>query len=290
MSSKKLNPAEQYNRIRRILFSTVNDPLKGIDVARQYLQNTYSHRLGNKATIGLFAELDFWDRYRRKLFLTPTLDAGDHSDFSGFIDGRPVRIDVTTSIGCKDPAHYAPFLFDEIGYKIAYLHNGTFELVDVCDMWFPKCEACGSPMFPIIAMGGENQSMGTGNPLFTYDQVYTNFCPLCLRCDGVKNSWSHIMMKPPTEYMHEVSMFYTEHDESGITNSECDYNDYMVKLWCYFRKLVGINLMGICEITDLNQDMKHGDPIPGISFKYLNPNFKPIIGGSVRCDGIYELF
>ena len=98
------------------------------------------------------------------------------------------------------------------------------------------------------------------------------------------------MMKPPSEFMRDVFMLHSSTEYEFETNVAADCCAYNFKIWQYFKKLVGINLMGICEITDLNQDMKHGDSIPGISFQYLNPNLKPIIGGSVECDGLCELF
>ena len=290
MQNNEQNPAERYNRIRRILFATANDPDKGINVAKQYLQNTYRYQLDIRAYNGMLAELEFWEVYGNKLYLTPTLDAGDHSDFSGVIENKPVRIDVTTSLEHKDPAYYAPFVFGDITYKIAHVHGSRVDILDVVEMWFPKCRECGNPMFPIVVMGGENCSTVTGNPTFEYDQVYTNFCVQCQRCDGEIGSWRHCMMKPPSEFMRDALMFYSSTEDGFETKAAADCCAYNFKIWQYFKKLVGINLMGICEITDLNQDMKHGDPMPGISFKYLNPNLKPIISGSVECDGIFELF
>ena len=50
---------------------------------------------------GLRAELYFFHKFKETYNLIPALDCGDKTDFSGFIEEIPARIDVTTNIQLK---------------------------------------------------------------------------------------------------------------------------------------------------------------------------------------------
>ena len=51
--------AHNYNEIRRIIFSTANNPNKGFLLAHEWLDSTYKSKLGYKGYSGLKAELNF---------------------------------------------------------------------------------------------------------------------------------------------------------------------------------------------------------------------------------------
>lgn len=54
------------------------------------------------SSAGLIAEVRFLDRYRDELCLGAALDCGDKTDFFGFLNEQPARIDVTTKLECKN--------------------------------------------------------------------------------------------------------------------------------------------------------------------------------------------
>jgi len=89
--------AENYNNIRRIIFSTANNPAKGFQLAHEWLDSTYKVKLGPKGYSGLKAELNFYQRHGQEFKLTVAGDMGEHADFSGMYGSSATRFDVTTN-------------------------------------------------------------------------------------------------------------------------------------------------------------------------------------------------
>lgn len=98
----KKNDAAEYNRIKAIIFSTYHD--NGIGTALKYLDNyKQSGSIEYKDYIGLKAEINFYNRYRKELTLDPVWDYGIKCDFVGNInDCNNVRLDITTNLAFKD--------------------------------------------------------------------------------------------------------------------------------------------------------------------------------------------
>lgn len=117
--------AEVYNRIRRIVFSTANNPKKGFGLAREYLEG-YQDDLGPRGYIGLMAELNFYQQYGKEFNLTVAGDMGEHADFAGIYGGCATRFDVTTNPDFKQLSNYEPFITDGIRYQIAILDKPIF--------------------------------------------------------------------------------------------------------------------------------------------------------------------
>jgi hypothetical protein len=170
--AKSRHPAEIYNEKRRIVFSTVNkDPA----LARTYL-NGYRTDIGPKGYAGLNAELTFFERHRSDFQLVPALDAGDATDFSGVIDGKMHRIDVTTNLDYKRLASYEPLQARGEPYKIAVFDGTRFELFDVN---FPFCRVCGTGrVLPTAALLGENYN-SDGESQWCHDQLLVEICGSC---------------------------------------------------------------------------------------------------------------
>lgn len=129
----KNNGAAEYNKIRRIIFSTYHDSKKGKEVAFEYLEG-YKKSLRNNSYIGLKSELHFYDKNVKEYKLTVATDVGDHSDFSGFIGSEVYRIDVTTNLSYKSLTTYEPLQRkDDAKYKIAVVdHTGDIkELISI---------------------------------------------------------------------------------------------------------------------------------------------------------------
>ena len=123
--AKNSNPAQIYNDKRRIVMSAAKSDLPK---ARQWLAG-YKKDLGARGYAGLQAELEFFARHERDYRLTPALDVGDAVDFTGEIDGKMNRIDVTTNINFKELKAYEPFQETGHRYRIAVWGLVTVSIV-----------------------------------------------------------------------------------------------------------------------------------------------------------------
>jgi hypothetical protein len=172
--------AEDYNRIRRILFSTVHDPKKGFETALEFLEKTYRYQLGPAGYVGMRAELAFYQRHRAEFALTVAGDMGEHADFAGVLGGEATRFDVTTNISFKRFADYEPYMGEGLRYKIALMDSGSFEIVDVFDLAFRICEDCGRHRIPSFVLFGQNLD-ANGEGKWTNDQLLIDVCLGCER-------------------------------------------------------------------------------------------------------------
>ena len=170
--------AETYNRIRRILFSVSNDPERGFSAAYDMMEATYRQQLDVQGYIGLMAELRFYQRHGQEYCLTIGGDMGEHADFAGMYRAEPTRFDVTTNLAFKRFEDYEPFMGKGLAYKIALLDHQNFEIVDVLNLAFPRCELCGGHLFPAIVLLGQNYDRH-GESLWSNDQVLLEVCGGC---------------------------------------------------------------------------------------------------------------
>ncbi|MHA2142801.1 MAG: hypothetical protein ACXADD_15045 [Candidatus Thorarchaeota archaeon] len=129
------HPAQEYNRVRRIIFSEYHKAKRlGRNLDDEYDKllvwlKRYKKKIGNTGYVGLSRELSFYHFKGVELSLTPTLDAGDHTDFTGTDTlGRHVRFDVTSNVKPKAEGYddYSPFLKD-FPYVIAELKKNDDE-------------------------------------------------------------------------------------------------------------------------------------------------------------------
>ena len=107
--------AEEFNRIRRILFSTIHDQRRGFTAAYDYLEG-YRNKLGPASYAGLKAEIAFYQQYGQEFNLTVAGDMGEHADFAGKYGSEVSRFDVTTNINFKNFSVIV-FYSSEIGNK-----------------------------------------------------------------------------------------------------------------------------------------------------------------------------
>lgn len=136
---RRPHPAEEYNRIRRIILSEYNKAIsqsgnldRTMDKLDEWLIG-YRDRsaIDSKGYVGLSRELHFYHNNRNELRLTPALDAGDHCDFVGADQrNRTVRIDVTSDVGYKIEKldEFGPYLND-YEYIIAEMEEDDSEPV-----------------------------------------------------------------------------------------------------------------------------------------------------------------
>ncbi|MCF7878852.1 MAG: hypothetical protein K9L95_05235 [Candidatus Omnitrophica bacterium] len=143
------NPAELYNRSKRILFSLFHK--YGEKRALSYL-SALKTKMKFPAFVGLENEFFFYLREMKSLKLTVSLDCGDHNDFAGYFDNHPCRFDVTTNLDYKKFKNYEPFLKEGVRYCIALMDAKNNKLIDVINLAFPACPKCGGRLFDILIL------------------------------------------------------------------------------------------------------------------------------------------
>lgn len=256
--SNIVHPAQRYNDIRRIIFSTANDKSKGISMAFDCLEG-YRQELGSTGYVGLKAELEFFNRYKRDYLLTSALDAGDHVDFTGSIDGRSVRFDVTTNINYKEYKDYEPFLTEGYDYRIALLDRNNFEVIDVLDLAFPRCSSCHEThAFPFLLTLGENFNRH-GESMWSHDQLLLDVCPSC-NAFVEKDRFSHFGLFPISAYKQELEGDFDHDNEVKV---------YAGNLYDYAKTLAPVELMGIAENSYVVTDQDGGGEWM-LSFPFMN--------------------
>jgi hypothetical protein len=253
--------AEQYNKIRRIIFSTANNPRKGFSVAREWLDTTYRRQLGAKEFKGLSAELSFYERYGREYCLTVAGDMGEHADFAGMYGTFPTRFDVTTNVDFKKFADYEPYLGRGPRYKIALLDSGNFELVDVLDLAFPRCQHCNGYLMPAVVLLNQNYNRH-GESQWSNDQIVMD---VCTGCDEYveKARTSHCALPSSSEYFDAAS-------ESDEGTAAAKTEGHLVDAYKYFRRNFDDMLMIVGSHQYHITDASSGDGHWGITLDFIN--------------------
>jgi len=221
--------AKTYNNIRRIIFSTANNPKKGFGLARQYLENTYRAKLGQRSYVGLLAELKFYERHRKEFGLTVAGDMGEHADFAGVYDKGATRFDVTTNLEFKRFSTYEPFIGEGMRYQIALLDSTNFEIIDIIDLAFNRCK-CGGYLLPFVTvfdLGGQSDNGYVMN--------------VCSGCKSVVELDDNV---------RRTNMSLAEYVKSslstGFSSNKQSYDTYSVDQYKYLRNQhPEDNLMGI---------------------------------------------
>lgn len=229
--------AEIYNKIRRILFSTANNPEKGFSVAYDWLEQTYRKKLDVPSYHGILAELKFYERHGRDFYLTVAGDMGEHADFAGMFGSRPARFDVTTNIGFKNFRDYEPYMGDGPIYKIALLDKGNFEVIDVFDLAFPKCYDCGGYLIPAVVMLDQNYNRN-GESSWTNDQLLIDVCTGCEEYTE-KQRFTHSGLLSPSEHYDS----FGADDDFAVGATE----NHVISAYKYFRRQFADNLMAVAS-------------------------------------------
>lgn len=248
--------AARYNQIRRILFSTVHKRELGMATAKRYLEG-YQRELGYNGYVGLKAELAFYEHHRRDYSLTVAADVGEHADFSGMLGNQQCRFDVTTTLMYKDWDQYEPFLGQGISYKIALLEHGTFELVDVLELAFERCE-CGGYLIPCVTLLGQNYSL-KGEPTWTNDQLLMDVCAGC-ETYRLRNRYTHLALPSPSEVAEAVSATVAEDfsDNEDSKTTDQAVQDHALAAYRFFRGTHERRLMSVAQHRYKVTDPKGG--------------------------------
>ncbi|HAT8502529.1 TPA: hypothetical protein I7221_21750 [Vibrio vulnificus] len=258
-----MSEAKEYNRIRRIIFSTVHK--NGFDTATEYLIGYYKRGTLNKVSyVGLRAELEFYREYHKEFVLTVAGDMGEHADFSGVMGNtrNPVRFDVTTNADYKQLKDYEKFVCDGYDYKIAIYDESNWNIIDVLDLSFPKCNRCGDSNTFSLALLKEGNFNSRGEPTWHNDQDIVDFCPSCGELETISELYS-TNIRPSFEIYNEIpDDLYSHEEKIGIVTSELkDTVKYLSKTNC-------TNLVGIMQ-HGLEQAYKYEEQLEGFYFPYL---------------------
>ncbi len=134
-----------FNKARKHAFSVFNK-YNSYDKSKFFLKDPRYSELKYTAKKGLLAELYFYSKYKKEFKLTPALDCGDKTDFTGEIESRLSRIDVTTNLSYKSRGDYSEFVHDGFAF---WLVEVDFESNDITfiPLHFPQCENCKNPLY-----------------------------------------------------------------------------------------------------------------------------------------------
>lgn len=252
--------AAEYNRIRRILFSTVHDQSKGFSCAFDYLER-YKPKLGPYGYHGLKAELNFYQKHGLEFGLTVAGDMGEHADFAGVYGTQPARFDVTTNMEFKKFKDYEPYMGSGPRYKIALLDRGNFEVIDVLDLAFPRCNFCGGHLIPSVVLLDQNYNRH-GESQWTNDQLLIDVCTECNEYIE-RNRYTHYGLMSPQEHL---DAFYDHEDYDAATQST---ERHLLETYKYFRREHSDYLMAVGQ-HDYIMTEPDGDGYWAINFNFVN--------------------
>ncbi|MCK5215665.1 MAG: hypothetical protein KAR05_09970 [Candidatus Omnitrophica bacterium] len=265
--------AELYNKIRRILFNTANDPQKGFSVAYEWLEQTYKSQLGPKGYAGILAELKFYEEYRKEFSLTVAGDMGEHADFSGLYGSEATRFDVTTNLSYKDFKEYEPFMGEGIKYKIAFFDADNFSLIDVLELGFEKCE-CGGYMIPFVLLLGENYN-SKGWSQWTNDQLIMNICSNGCDFNELDRHVHHFLVSP-SEHISDLEEIMT------LEEIENERMKYCLDNYKYFRREYRDDLMAVAE-QGYKITGRKGEGFWTFGFHFVNKAVSDMMPEDVEC-------
>lgn len=266
--------AETYNKIRRILFSTANNPTKGFSVAYEWMEKTYRKQLGAQSYCGLMAELRFYERYGKEFYLTVAGDMGEHADFAGMFGSRPARFDVTTNIGFKKFRDYEPFMGTGPSYKIALLDQGSFEVIDVLDLAFPRCNCCGGHLFPAIVLLDQNYNCH-GESQWTNDQLLIDVCAGCEEYIE-RQRYTHSGLFSTQEH-YDAFAGYDDDDFAEESTEQ-----HVVSSYKYFRRQYSDYLMAVGSHNYIITEPKGGGHW-AINFNFVNAAVSNEMPNEIEC-------
>tara|TARA_Y100001951_G_scaffold104406_1_gene115903 strand:+ start:513 stop:1325 length:813 start_codon:yes stop_codon:yes gene_type:complete len=263
--------AENYNKIRRILFSTANDRKKGFSVSYEWLEKTYKKQLSPQGYAGLLAELKFYEKNKKEFNLTVAGDMGEHADFSGSMGQEVCRFDVTTNLAYKKYQDYEPFFSDGPKYKIVVMDKASNEVSDIVSLAFEQC-SCGGYKIPFLLLMGENFN-DRGESQWSNDQLVMKICTSCNEY-GEASRHTHHFLYSPQEYVSNLP------EEMDNNERRSKINQYCLGAYKYFRREFCDELMGVA-----GHDYKVTAPDGG-GYWTFNFQFKNQVVGDFLLDDI----
>ena len=223
------------------------------------MAETYRQELATSSYHGLMAELKFYERYGRDFHLTVAGDMGEHADFAGMFEATPARFDVTTNITFKKFLDYEPYMGTGLIYKIALLDKENFEIIDVLDLAFPKCDLCGGYLFPAIVLLDQNYNRH-GESSGTNDQLLIDVCSGCVKYTE-KQRFTHSGLSSPNEYYDS----FEADDELAARATK----EHVISAYKHFRRQASDYLMAVGSHNYATTDPDGGGHW-AINFNFVN--------------------
>lgn len=197
-----------FSKCRHHLFSNYNK-YGDLDNAINYVLKSSLYALNRQSLVGLEAELKIYHEHKKDWDLTPTLDCGDHTDFTGFINKEQVRLDVTTNVEFKKLEDYERFQKEGKRYFIVYFNRRT-EDAELIDINFPFCD-CGGRLMKMVVLDDFNSSQSS------ITQSLITFCS--------HNPQEHFSVEKDYDYIITSSV---EVDEAVRDSFAIELEDYNI--------------------------------------------------------------
>lgn len=145
------HPADEFREKRAKYFAIANS--HNFDKAFYILEKDRDNgTMDSKDYAGLLGELIFLKSYQSEMDLIPTLDCGDHCDFSGVYNSKMARFDVTTSLEYKNLDEYEKFQQKGKSYYIALIDYPARKVDRIVDINIPFCPACGGRLINTLIL------------------------------------------------------------------------------------------------------------------------------------------
>ena len=259
--TKNIGQIEVFTNVRRILFATFNKGMKGQIDAFEYLEE-YKKKLTPQSYTGLKAELGFYRNYRRVYQLTPALDCGDHTDFTGLVSNEIFRFDVTTNVDYKELKNYEPFQKDSNAkYKIAVV-DISGNIKELIDINFPFCPECGQGRMidTVVLLPGELVS----------DQALIGVCNNCEYFEEQNRISTHFLSDFNTkisnafEYERDKMEYQLSVGQNPVFDTTKIVQSHVDMILPYLHKQFDKSIMALCDISYKLTNPKDGD-----GFNYL---------------------
>lgn len=270
------HPAQLYNKIKNMTFAILHRD--GKRKAYHYLNKQFA-TLPKPAWYGLKAELDFFTGYQREFGLTPSLDYGIKCDFSGFLDNKPCRIDVTTNIDFKHLKDYDELQNNSgISYKIVVMNKETGKMEDVFDLNF-KSDNQGGKVFD-IALFMPMDYNSHGDPRYNPYQ----------RIVSINSSSGFVVeeKQPVTDWylpdihtkMAEISEAYQDYDDND-TNEKDKLDVYLAEAAKLLSKSTSLQIVGCGQTNSEIIDPRTCETEEVTHIYWKHPVIKDLLGDEI---------
>lgn len=227
------NPAVRYNRARHNVFSIFHK--YGKINTDWFSSIAEENALPQNACTGLYAEIQFYARYKNELKLVVGLDCGDKADFAGEIDGRISKIDVTTNIGYKN---LLPVIVSDVPHYIILINPQSGEIIQRYPLsLLNRCDedVMSTEIQVLILKGPEYDKDGCSkyNP---YQEILTiDISDFSIKDRKVVTEW-YI-----EDYPTHISNLPEEIDDDAYSRAVENYGADIAR---FFDKEYGTNILG----------------------------------------------
>jgi len=166
------HPATAFRGLRSKYFAIANK--HGYDKALYILEKDREKIGDARSYSGLLCELIFMKEKYSTLQLTPTLDCGDHCDFTGIFNNSIARFDVTSSLEYKNIDDYSPFQQQGHPYYIVLIDPISKKIDKIIDINFPFCPICDGRILNILLEEEDFTRHGTPSPTQKLIRICSN--------------------------------------------------------------------------------------------------------------------